>query len=47
MKCICNLSFLKVEWLHHRKRGYCSYNCRLKDVLRRRNENSKIQSSRT
>jgi hypothetical protein len=35
MKCVCGLNFMKVDWLHHRKRGYCSYKCRKKDVLKR------------
>ena len=36
MKCICGLSFMEVDWLHHRKRGYCSYKCRLKYVMKKR-----------
>jgi len=36
MKCICGLSFMQVDWLHHRKRGYCSYKCRLKYVMKKR-----------
>jgi hypothetical protein len=47
MKCVCGLSFMKVDWLHNRKRGYCSIKCRKKEVMRKlkvRNENKTVQS---
>jgi hypothetical protein len=48
MKCVCGLWFQQVDWLHHRKRGYCSIKCRKSEVMRKlkaRNENKAVQSS--
>lgn len=45
MKCVCGLSFMKVDWLRNRVRGYCSIKCRKDDVMRKlkaRNENKAI-----
>ena len=38
MRCICGLSFNKVDWLHNRKRGYCSIKCRHNDIMGRFNK---------
>jgi hypothetical protein len=35
--CKCGLSFMPVGWLHHRVRGWCSYQCRKKMLLEKRN----------
>ena len=40
-KCNCGLWFMVVDWLHHRKRGYCSYICRKTNILQKRNTKGK------
>lgn len=35
--CKCGLRFMPVNWLHHRVRGWCSYLCRKKHLLEKRN----------
>lgn len=35
-KCHCGLIFMDVDWLHHRIRGWCSYQCRKKYLLNKR-----------
>lgn len=32
-KCLCGLRFMPVDWLHNRKRGYCSVKCRKDFIL--------------
>ena len=37
MLCVCGLSFMQVDWLRNRKRGYCSVKCRKNEVIRKLN----------
>jgi len=35
-KCHCGLLFMAIDWLHHRKRGWCNYVCRKNNLLNKR-----------